>query len=542
MQIKNVTIIGGGSSGWMTAAALSKNCPSLNITLVESPNIKTIGVGESTLGHINRFLHLLGLKDEDWMPACHATYKNSIRFTNFREEDGKSFHYPFINGFDFTDTTNGITTWSELATLYPDEFTPETFSEMFAPSNTYLADHNKQTDNRDGVLRRFNIKYDTAYHMDAGLFGQYLKDHVAIPNGVTHILNEIVTHGKDEHGNIVNITCSDGLKLEADLWIDCTGFKSQLLEQWMGSKFKPYSDILANDMAWATPIEYNDREKEMVNYTDCHALKNGWVWTTPLWSRIGKGYVFSSKFISKEDAKEEFLEHITKVHGQQHAVKVRDTMRLVPIKHGRHEKCWIKNVIGIGLSYGFVEPLESTGLLTTHENIIRLMDTLNRRNNYVSRMEIESYNVVTNGVTDGFSSFVSMHYAYSKRTDSPYWKWATQENDYAPEMFNEYSLKINDYENTAQKLSNYTYDTSQQGICFILGGMGVLPVSTKAAIEYHINSGDIDPNKLEETRRRFHSHKQSMGIYMNTLPSSYEFMKMNIYGGKDEYAGTKGSR
>ena len=305
MQIKNVTIVGGGSSGWMTAAALAKNLPHLNITLVESPNIKTVGVGESTLGHINRFFYFLGLKDEDWMPACHATYKNSIRFTNFRENKGESFHYPFVNDFDWHDAHNGLTTWCELATYWPDEFPPETFSEFFAPSNTYLCDNNKQTDNKNGALRHFNFKTDTAYHMNASLFGQYLKDNVAIPNGVKHILNEIVDHEKDEDGNISKIICKDGLELTADLWIDCTGFRSQLLEQWMGSKFVSYSDILANDTAWAVPIDYNDREKEMVNYTDCHALKNGWVWNTPLWSRIGKGYVFSTKFTSKEEAKEE---------------------------------------------------------------------------------------------------------------------------------------------------------------------------------------------------------------------------------------------
>jgi len=536
MQIKNVTIVGGGSSGWMTASALVKNCPHLNITLVESPNIKTIGVGESTLGHINRFLHMIGLKDEDWMPACHATYKNSIRFTNFRELDGKSFYYPFINGFDFTDSYNGFTAWGELATLYPEEFPPETFSQFFAPSNTYLCENNKQTDNKDGTLRMFNFEFDTAYHMDAGLFGQYLKDHVAIPNGVNHILNEVFYCEKDDDGNIKSLICKDDLKLEADLWIDCTGFRSQLLEQWMGSKFIPYSDILANDMAWATPIEYNDREKEMVNYTDCHALKNGWVWNTPLWSRIGKGYVFSSKFISKEDAKEEFLEHIAKVHGHQHAVKARDNMRFVPIRHGKHEKGWVKNVIGIGLSYGFVEPLESTGLLTTHENIIRLIDILNRRGGYVTRMEKESYNVVTNDITDGFSKFISMHYAYSKRTDSEYWKWATQENDYEPEMFNTLRQKINDYENVAGKLNSYTYDATQQGVCFILAGMGVLPVATKSAIDYYHKFNSINPQATNTSKMKYLMHKQSINEFISGLPSNYQFMKDRIYGGKDDYA------
>lgn len=535
MQIKNVTIVGGGSSGWMTAAALAKNCPNLNITLVESPDIKTIGVGESTLGHINRFLYMLGLKDEDWMPACHATYKNSIRFTNFRENKGESFHYPFVNEFDWTDAHNGLTSWSELATYWPEEFPPETFSQFFAPSNTYLCDNNKQTDNKNNNLRHFNFERDTAYHMNAALFGQYLKDKVAIPNGVKHILNEIEKCGKDEYGNIVNITCKDGLKLEADLWIDCTGFRSQLLEQWMGSKFISYENILANDMAWATPIEYNDREKEMVNYTDCHALKNGWVWNTPLWSRIGKGYVFSSKFTSKEDAKEEFLEHISKVHGQKHADKARDEMRLVLIKHGKREKIWVKNVVGIGLSYGFIEPLESTGLLTTHENIIRLIDVLNRRDGYVTRMEVESFNHVADGTTDGFAGFVSSHYAFSKRTDTPYWKYVTQELHYQPDMDDKFRPRQDPFSNLAINITDYKYDHTQQGLAFILAGLGVKSVSTPSIIEYYTKAANINIDILKQTKQRFYVTKQIMKDYIDTLPTNYQFMKDRIYGGKDEH-------
>ena len=169
MQVKTVTIIGGGSSGWMTAAALSKLCPHLDVTIVESKRIGTVGVGESTLGHINKFLKMLDLKDEDWMPACNATYKNSIRFTNFRENDGTFFEYPFAGGLDFTDKIGGINSWAELATIYPDEFGPESFAEYFCTGNTLLAKYNKETRNEKGLLRNFDFAWDTAYHMDACL-------------------------------------------------------------------------------------------------------------------------------------------------------------------------------------------------------------------------------------------------------------------------------------------------------------------------------------------------------------------------------------
>lgn len=533
MNIKKITIIGGGSSGWMAAAALIKNTKNIDITLVESPNIPTVGVGESTLGHINRFLHMLGLKDEDWMAQCNATYKNTIRFTNFRENKGESFHYPFIRGFDLVDKYKGLNTWGELATKYPNEFGPDTFAEVFAPCNTLLAIHNKNTDNANGFLRQYDFVQDTAYHMDAQLFGQYLKNNIAIPNGVNHILNDIDSCVKDDEGNIEKIICKDGQVLTSDLWIDCTGFRSLLLEDWMNSEFVSFGNILMNDHAWACPVPYVDREREMHNYTDCVALPNGWSWKIPLWSRIGTGYVFSSKFISPEDAKIEFKKHLAEWHSPEIAEKAEP--RLIKIRHGKRKRAWVKNVVGIGLSYGFVEPLESTGLLTTHENIINLLEVLNRRDGYVTRMEKESFNLMTEVTLDGFAQFVSAHYAFSKRTDTPYWKYVTQENDYQPSMFDAFQPKINGYGNIAFRLGEASYDATQQGAYFILAGLGVKNVSTEQLIDVQNKFAGIDSSKLEYSRKMFQQHKDAVLEYIQTLPSNYEFMRDRIYGGVDEY-------
>lgn len=540
MNIKSVCIVGGGSSGWMTAAALSKLCPHLEITLVESSKVKTVGVGESTLGHINKFLDMLDLKDEDWMAECNATYKNSIQFTNFREGNGEVFQYPFVQGYDFTDANNGLDTWGELATLYPEEFTPETFSEMYAPTNTFLAKHNKQSNNSDNSLRHYSFKYDTAYHMDAALFGQYLKDKIAIPNGVNHMFKDVHSYVKDSQGNILQILCDDGHNLKADLWIDCTGFQSILLEGWMGSTFLPFDKHLANDKAWACRLPYIDREREMHNVTDCHALGNGWVWNIPLWNRIGTGYVFSSRFISIEGAQQEFREHLAKKHSPEIAEAAE--MFLVSIKHGRRRRAFVQNVVGIGLSYGFVEPLESTGLLTTHENIIKLVDMLNRREGYVTRSEQEAYNYAVEYDILGFRDFVSMHYALSKRTDTPYWRWCTQLNEYHPMQFNDFVPQYNSYTNllVSMQASN-TLNDSMQGGNFIAAGMGMKSVSTPAIVNarYAFTSA-IDPTSngiqpLEDSRKRFHQSKKYIEDYIKTLPSHYQYLKENIYGGIDSH-------
>jgi len=536
MQIKTVMIVGGGSSGWMTAAALSKLCPHLKVSLVESKKIGTIGVGESTLGHINKFFGMLGLKDEDWMAECNATYKNSIRFTNFRENDGTHFEYPFSAGLDFTDKPAGTSAWSELATLYPEEYTPETFAEFYCTGNTMLATYNKQTRDEKGILRNYDFAWDTAYHLDAQLLGQYLKNKIAIPNGVTHIDAEIHSHKKDYLGNLTDILCVDGTILRADLFIDCTGFKSMLLEGWMGSEFRSFDKYLANDSAWACRIPYEDREKEMHNITDCHALGNGWVWNIPLWNRIGTGYCYSSKFTTDEEAKREFRNHLATTGSKERAENAE--MMHVKIKHGRRRRAWVQNVVGVGLSYGFVEPLESTGLLTTHENIIKLVEQLNRRQGYITRTEIEGFNFSVENEVLRFRDFVSQHYALSQRTDTPYWRWCTQLHEYCPDQMGDYMLTQAQYPNLmANIVGNQRYFGDYVGNMFIAAGMGVKSISTKELIFFNgaRQAKTLKQEEIGYTKRRFEEYRDYVIDHVKSLPSHYEFLKKEIYGGKDDH-------
>ena len=536
MQIKKVTIIGGGSSGWMTAAALSKLCPHLDVTLVESSKVGTIGVGESTLGHINKYFGLLGLKDEDWMAACNATYKNSIRFTNFRQNDGTFFEYPFSAGFDYTDKPNGIQSWSELSTLYPEEYGPSTFAEFVCTGNTMLAKYNKQTKDEQHLLRNFDFKYDTAYHMDAQLLGKYLKETIAIPNGVTHIIGDVHSHKKDHLGNITDIMLTDATVLKSDLWIDCTGFRSVLLEGWMGSEFRPFEKMLANNKAMACRLPYEDREKEMHNVTDCHALGNGWVWNIPLWNRIGTGYVYSSRFCTQEEAEKEFRQHLATTGSKERAENAE--MMHIDIRHGRRRRAWVANVVGVGLSYGFVEPLESTGLLTTHENIIKLVESLNRRQGFITRSEIEGFNLSVENEVCKFRDFIALHYALSNMTDTPYWRWCTELNEYCPDQMGDYMLMNAMFPNLLGNIvGGQVYQQDLTGSVFIAAGMGVKSISTKELIFYGGNRMDplVKEQEIGFTKRSYENYRDFVVDHVKTLPSHYEFLKQNIYGGKDDH-------
>jgi|TARA_B110000971_G_scaffold109783_1_gene112521 tryptophan halogenase len=535
MKIKTVTIVGGGSSGWMTAAALAKCCPHLDITLIESKSIGTVGVGESTLGHINRYMRLLDLKDEDWMAACNATYKNSIQFTNFREGNGEVFQYPFSDGLDMTDKPSGPDNWKQLAALRPEEYGPEEYARFFCTGNTLLAEHNKQTKNENGVLRNFDYDNDTAYHMDAQLFGQYLKDNIAIPLGVKHMYGEVHSHMKDNTNTyITQILCADGTILKADLFVDCTGFASILLEQWMGSHFRSFENHLANDKAWACRLPYTNREEQMHNVTDCFALGNGWVWNIPLWNRIGTGYVYSSRFTTPEAAKVEFREHLAKTHTPEIAEAAE--MFEVKIRHGRRHRAWKGNVVGVGLSYGFVEPLESTGLLTTHENVIKLVDLLNRRDGFVSRSEKEGFNFSAEFDVIKFRDFVSQHYAMSMREDTPYWRWCTELNEYSPEMHADEMQKHGQWANMfGNIIGAHSYEPSHVGNNMIAAGMGLRPTGTPSLLTASNRQLVQLQEEVGAVDRMYQQYKNFVIEHIKDLPTHYQFLLENIYGGNDEH-------
>lgn len=521
MNVNSVCIVGGGSSGWMTAALLAYNLPNLKITVIEPKDIATVGVGESTLGHINRYLDCIGLtgKDSEWMPACDATYKVSIQFTDFRNK-GTRFQYPF-GQVDYTDKV-GPDDWDYIKNLHKDT----DFSEFYNPI-TYLADNNVMT-NDASIIRNFNFTKDTAYHFDATKFGTWLKDNICIPRGVNVVRDSVAkifrkTNGSDEV-DFLQLKGSTMLKIEADLFIDCTGFKSLLLEQEMGSEFISFNDVLLNDTAIAARIPFVDKEKELHNTTDCHALQYGWAWNIPLWSRIGTGYCYSSKFTTDELAEKEFRKHLAKSD-----VKRAEEAEFfkIDIRHGKRKRAWVKNVVGIGLSYGFLEPLESTGLLTTHENALRLLATLEKRNGLVKRTEIEGYNLAVDQDIESMKGFIAMHYFLSERKDSSYWKYLTEEIEF-PEMYDMIVRSPRLYQEFVYGTSAYNSWGSLDGLLYIAAGMGLRPLGTTEC-NYRMRDGLVNAEALEESYNKHIHYKKQVLKYVEKMPSTFEFLRDNVY-------------
>lgn len=535
--VKKIIIVGGGSAGWMSAAVLSARFPDKEIALVESPDVPIIGVGESTLGTINQFLGILGLDDTDWMEYCNATYKMAIKFSHFSDK-GETFYYPF-GVKDQQNCQAGITDWYIKKTLNPDTPTND-FYESFYSVMPFIYD-NKVYDNKDGQLPGFSFRNDVAYHMDATLFGQYLKEKYCIPRGVVYINEHIDKINTNDSGEISSLTLRNGDELEADLYLDCTGFKSLLLEETLKTPFTSFSDVLPNNKAWTTHVPYTDKEKEMETVTDCKAIENGWVWNIPLYNRIGTGYVYCDKFVSDEEALEEFKRHLdSEDMTLPKADRSKDLQfKLISIKNGVHEKCWNKNVVAVGLSYGFIEPLESTGLLSVQEILLRLCETLSYRT--VNKIHVDNFNYIVEGIMQGFKFFVSYHYTLSSRRDTPYWKYVTEEITMEPRMndpkFKELPNQVSEMATRLLQSHHVPGDPNMGGMPDILVGMNTLPTNTitidivKQILEGR--QGQAPEFFSQQTQEYWNQKKDYIRRIAETAPTHYEYLKENIYNGKD---------
>ena len=534
MRIKNICIVGGGSSGWMTAAALTKLLPDMNVTLVESKNISTVGVGESTLTYLNRFLNLLGLEDKDWMSYCNATYKVSIKFTDFAGK-GKNYHYPF-GARDFSDA-GGIATWYYWKLLDP-SIDNYSFAEYYHPVIT-MSDQNKMTSNEDGMVRAFDFYNATAYHMDATLFGNYLKEKVALPNGLNYITDDVIKVNQNEDGSVKSLSTKENGELEADLFVDCTGFKALLLSETLKVPFISFNDNLINDKAIATKLPYINPDKEMECVTNCTAIESGWVWNIPLFNRIGTGYVYSSKFETPESAEKQFRHHLAGGNGnmvigdKERADKAE--FRHIDIRHGVHETSWKHNVVGVGLASGFIEPLESTGLLLTHENIIFLLKTLTRKDGNVNKIDKDMWNYSVREWVGGMREFVSQHYSLSSRHDTPYWKHVTEEISYDLGPLGISNDGAHAPVTTSADLSrrlNRTFEFNSEdmaGLLYIATGNGYTPLSS---IDYlHLEPEMWKQMKEDQLRlqNKYESFKQNLQVTLDQLPTHNEYLKENIY-------------
>ena len=540
-MIDNITIVGGGSAGWMTATTLLSQFPDKKITLVESPNISNVGVGESTVAGnqsgfagINHWLRLVDINDIDFMPHCDAIYKLSIAFENWYRKNSGTFHFPFGEPRFLVDI--GLNDWHLKKIWYPE--TPVSdYAESSFPVMA-LVNQNKSlfTDNfhlfsdrleleKDELNNEVQLISEFSYQFDATKFGIWLRDNYCkakYSNNFTHILAEVKEIPLNDNG-IEHLVLDSGQKLEADLFIDCTGFKSLLLTKTFNVPFESIEKYIPNNYALATKIPYKDPETQIVNYTNCTAIENGWIWEIPLWSRMGSGYVFSDKFISSEEALKEFKQGLIK-KGYENVEDLE--YHLIPMRCGVQSELWVKNTCAIGLAAGFIEPLLSNGLQSIHQFLFNLCRTLAR--GYISEWDRKEF---TSKCHDDFykmASGVALPYVLSHRDDTEYWR-DIQNREYPVDLFSHNSEGGSKHLYEAYIEKNFLDGFNPSGQLHLMAiGMNWNPIDIHS-IKYNGGNIEIIKKNTEITIQQIKERKKRWNKQVKDFPSPYQYLKDNIH-------------
>ena len=528
MSINKIVVVGGGSSGWMTAATLIRTFPEKDISVIESKDVPIVGVGESTLGGIKRWTRYIGLDEHDFFAHTDASYKMSIKFTDFYKKDAGAFHYPFGRPMIDGDR-NPFIDWHNKKYFYPD--TPITdFVDCLFPSAA-LFNNNKFALNEFGDFDNYNPAKDVAYHFDAVKFGAWLRDRYCIPRGVKHIQATVIDIDVNENG-INYLKLDNGFDIKADLFVDSTGFKSILMNK-LGAEFESYEEMLPNNRAWATRMPYKDKDKELEPFTNSTALGNGWSWNIPLWSRLGTGYVYSDKFISPEEALEEFKQYLCS--NKMIVPRTREEVDQMEFKDiqfrvGIFKETFIKNTVAIGLAAGFIEPLESNGLYSVHEFLFKLIDILQR--NDISQFDRDMYNVAVRTMFDGFTKFVAMHYSLSHRDDTEYWKAIKNKkfNDWANDMYSPNIIKAAGfYDMSYRYLENWAHPLGDAGITYIATGMNIFMMNDSRFDVNQFNSSEDLYGLTNQIANLWEYRKAKWNRNAKKAPFLSEYLYENFY-------------
>ncbi len=404
--INHVVIVGGGSAGWLTAGVIAADHPSLKVTLIESPDVAPIGVGEGTWPSMRDTLHRIGVSESAFFRECDAAFKQGSRFDGWREGGGAGDYYfhPFVLPQGFGE--------ADLVGRWRRDFANVPFADLvsFQPHLCVNGRAPKQP-----ATPEFAAVANYGYHLDAGKFGVFLRRHCLEKLGVRYVPDHVTAVDSHENGDIAALGTREHGALEGDLFIDCTGMQSLLLGRHYGVPLVQRKDVLFNDSALAVQIPYEREDSPVASQTTSTAQRAGWIWDIGLPTRRGIGHVYSSSHTTDEQAQADLRAYV-KATGSADM----PPPRKLTFEPGYRQRFWHRNVVAIGLSAGFIEPLEASALALVEMSAAMVSDDLP-----ASR---ETMDIVARRFNDAFTyrwerviEFLKLHYVLSRRTDSGYW-------------------------------------------------------------------------------------------------------------------------
>jgi tryptophan halogenase len=405
-SIRKVAILGGGTAGWMAAAALAKSFgPALVVHLIESEEIGTIGVGEATVPHLSAFNKLLGIDEAEFVRETKGTFKLGIQFVDWARL-GDSY----VHGFGTIGRDLGLIPFHQywIKAMRAGRAKPDigvySLNTLAAPAGKFMVSPVDAP--RDTPLA--DIAY--AYHFDAVLYARYLRRY-AETRGVKRTEGKVIeTRLRPMDGFVEALILDNGTRIDADLFIDCSGFRGLLIEQAFHRGYEDWTQWLPCDRAVAVPCE---AVEPPAPYVRCTARSAGWQWRIPLQHRVGNGYVYSSRFLSDDEAASTLMRHLDgRALGEP---------RVLRFMGGKRRKGWHKNVLALGLAGGFLEPLESTAIYLIQSGINRLMSLFPHKD--CKQVLIDQYNTQEAFEFERIRDFLILHYHATERDDSPFWNY-----------------------------------------------------------------------------------------------------------------------
>ena len=402
--LQTIVIVGGGTAGWMAAASLSKVLRNqYTIRLIESDDISTVGVGESTIPMISMFNRVLGINEDEFMRETQATFKLGIEFVDWGKLGDKYMHGFGKFGQDLW-TVDFSQYWLKMNQMgkAPD-IEHYSINRMAAKAGKFM-----RATNEHGNSPLADIVH--AFHLDAGLYAKYLRGY-SEAHGVARTEGKVVdVEVRDADGHVAAVIMENGERIAGDLFLDCTGFRALLIEQTLKTGFEDWSHWLPCDRAYAVPCEL---ASELLPYTRATARPAGWQWRIGLQHRTGNGHVFSSKFMSDDEAAAILMNSLD---GKPLA-----DPKLLRFSTGKRKQVWNKNVVAVGLSSGFLEPLESTSIHLIQSTVARLITFFPDAG--FRQADIDEFNRQCDFEVERIRDFLILHYHATERNDTPFWDY-----------------------------------------------------------------------------------------------------------------------
>lgn len=408
--VTSIVIVGGGTAGWLTAAIVAARHKEriskgrFSVTLVESPNIPILGVGEGTWPTMRTTLQKAGVSETAFFRECKAAFKQGAKFARWTTgEEGDFYYHPLALPQGFTQL-NLVPHWLEKRddVSFCDAVTAQGYV-----CEANLAPKTIATPEYDGLL-------NYAYHLDAGKFAAFLQKHCTQHLGVTHVLADVKSVEQAEDGDITAVITDPAGRLAGDLFVDCTGFAALLIGKTLGVPFKPCDDILFCDTALAMQAPYPRDDSPVATHTISTAQSAGWTWDIGLPTRRGVGYVYSSSHISDEAAEAELRAYIGPAAEGL-------TARKIPLRAGGRERFWERNCVAIGVAAGFLEPLESSAIVLIELSARILAEQMPACREVMDAIA-KRFNETTSYRWGRIVDFLKLHYAITKRTDTAFWR------------------------------------------------------------------------------------------------------------------------